>query len=87
MLDFSPVRKGEMTINELAADSSIDDLGRQNNEMIDKMTTWLKLPTSSGKPGLTEDSRRIDNAQAIFLCRCGRSSDRWPGKTLWHAGR
>ena len=76
MLDFSPVRNGEMTINELAADLSIDDLRRLTNEMVDKMITWLKLPTSSGKPVRPEDSRRIDNAQAISLCRRGKSSDR-----------
>lgn len=41
MLDFSPVRNGEMTINELAADLSIDDLRRLTNEMVDKMMALM----------------------------------------------
>lgn len=35
MLDFSPVRKKEMTVNELTADLTIDDLRQLTNEMID----------------------------------------------------
>jgi hypothetical protein len=37
MLDFTPVRKQERTMNQLAAELTIDDLRQLTNEMVDTM--------------------------------------------------
>ena len=35
MLDFNPVRKKELTMNQLVADLGLDDFRRLTNEMVD----------------------------------------------------
>jgi hypothetical protein len=41
MLDFTPVRKQERTMNQLAAELTIDDLRRLTNEMVDTMLSMI----------------------------------------------
>lgn len=64
MLDFTPVRKKEMTINELCADLGLEDLRQLNDEMVDTILELIKGCTDQDVVFVPEDPDAYDSFAA-----------------------
>lgn len=60
MLDFTPVRDGEKSIGELAADLTIDDLRRLTNDMVDRMLSVIADGVDADVIFLPDDPEAYD---------------------------
>lgn len=62
MLDFSPVKRKEVTLNEFVADLGRDDLAQLTNEMIDRMLELIADCTDDDVTFVPEDPDAYDPA-------------------------
>ncbi len=61
MLDFQPVRDKEMTISDLAANLTVNDLRELTNEMVDKMQSLIANCTNADVVFEPSDPNAQDN--------------------------
>jgi hypothetical protein len=64
MLDFTPVRNKEITMRDLVADLTVDDLGPLNDEMVDTMLDLIKDCTDADVIFVPEDPEAHDSYAA-----------------------
>jgi hypothetical protein len=60
MLDFTPIRKKELTMSELVADLTADDLRRLSNEMVDTIMDLISDGVDADVTFVPEDPEAYD---------------------------
>ena len=74
MLDFTPVRKKEITMNELAEGLTLGDLRSLTNEMVDHVLNLIKDCTDADVVFEPEDPMADDKAAATAATKRSISS-------------